>query len=102
MITLKPAMRYQFKTGQRIGRRRDCFTSLGSIVPIDRMVNCVLPETAPEGHPRSRFASSDRFTCGCLRSFVRKYPILEGAWAEQLQGLLVVSKCGLFGGGIRA
>jgi hypothetical protein len=26
VITLKPAIRYQFKTGQRIGRRRDCFT----------------------------------------------------------------------------
>jgi hypothetical protein len=26
VITLKPAIRYRFKTGQRDGRRRDCFT----------------------------------------------------------------------------
>jgi hypothetical protein len=26
VITLKPAIRYQFKTGHGIGLRRDCFT----------------------------------------------------------------------------
>jgi hypothetical protein len=26
VITLNPAIHYQFKTGQRMGRRRDCFT----------------------------------------------------------------------------
>jgi hypothetical protein len=26
VITLKPAIHYHFKTGQRIGLRRDCFT----------------------------------------------------------------------------